>query len=465
MGLPTVVASHPVDASIGKIAPLLLVDQDRCQRPGNVLGIRGFDQNTVAAVGHDIHRPAVVGGHDRQTAGRGLDQGDAERLHQRRVDENAMALGTDPVKLGDLGGEIMLFGNRQLTVKIVMIHLQQHIGEHLALVFFHGGDVAANACKNGQVGDGLQLRAGAVRLDQAADILAVIGPAQRQDKGFVGVDPEAVQFSEQGYADLLDFFAEQFAVELRVIKRIESIQVDTGRDHGKAIVAAVVVEAILLIDFLPGRGDNQFGPVDDFFLNLDPGRHLVLAVYSVFAEPFPEEFFLLASAQRMTGEDKVRVKGVGQPHRNIARIGIVAVKHIRGPRLRFDKSNHPGDELFQVRPEQLLSDVLFAAELHAHDTDFVRDLLDGLAVVFGYRLVVYQPGHQINLGDLIAFTQGPGQFQHIFDLAAGVGITAQFGGLRANQPVNAEELNVETLLHKNFSPVVSRRLLQDNGSI
>ena len=88
MGLPGIMPPHPRDAMTSSPLPGLIVSQQFQQ--GTVDGglVQRIHQHAILAVGDDIHRPAVLGGHHRQSAGGGLQDGQAEGFRQCRVDEH-----------------------------------------------------------------------------------------------------------------------------------------------------------------------------------------------------------------------------------------------------------------------------------------------------------------------------------------------------------------------------------------
>lgn len=72
--------------------------------------------------------------------------------------------------------------------------------------------------------------------------------------------------------------------------------------------------------------------------------------------------------------------------------------------------------------------------------------------IFGGDLgIVDLARHQINPAYIRMFCQGPGEFDHVFCLAAGIGIAAEFQIMAAYQAVYADQGNIETSFRSNNS--------------
>ncbi len=86
---PRIVLARSRDAVVRPFVPLFRFGQRSQQGVFDRLVIQRIDQQSVLAIGNDVARPAVVGGHDRQPGGARFQQRQSERFGQRRVDEHA----------------------------------------------------------------------------------------------------------------------------------------------------------------------------------------------------------------------------------------------------------------------------------------------------------------------------------------------------------------------------------------
>jgi hypothetical protein len=121
------------------------------------------------------------------------------------------------------------------------------------------------------------------------------------------------------------------------------------------------------------------------------------------------------------------------------------MKDVRDP-ADFDLDIPEGfiDELVKMRPEKFLADIAPATALDPDYPGLFGKGFDLPAIIFGNFFVIDDPGHQINPVNPGLFSETPGQFQNIFHLTAGIGITTKFGSLSPDQPMNTEQLYVKT---------------------
>jgi hypothetical protein len=93
---------------------------------------------------------------------------------------------------------------------------------------------------------------------------------------------------------------------------------------------AVIIEAVLFVDLLLCRSNDQIGFLDNLFFPVNTGRHFIMAVNPLFAQIISQQLGLLVTPHGMPGKYQRRVKGGCQLHGDIACISVVAVKDIRG---------------------------------------------------------------------------------------------------------------------------------------
>ena len=263
MRVPTVMAPHAEHTAARPFAPLRPIVQRVVQGCRDCASVQRVDQDAVVTVRHNILRAAVFGGDDGQTACRRLDQRQPERLGQGRVDENAAPPCRQAVQVRHIVGGMML-GQRDLAPQVVTVYGKQQVGKHLLLRFLQFADVVAIARHDDQIGGALQVGILPVSGDQALQVLARIRPAQCQYHGLVGLGQEFVYH-------VLDV-----AVQYLAARRREARGVRPGRNYRAEFRVVVLVQAVLLADFLPGAGHDHGGMAQQRFLGSDAPREVEL---------------------------------------------------------------------------------------------------------------------------------------------------------------------------------------------
>jgi hypothetical protein len=120
--------------------------------------------------------------------------------------------------------------------------------------------------------------------------------------------------------------------------------------------------------------------------------------------------------------------------RHVTGIRVVPVNGIRQPVVSLGELDRLVHEFIQVGPEQLFSDVFAPAALDADNPELVVHRLYGHPVIVGHAVVVDEPRHQVDLPDLRVPAQLTAELQHVFDLAAGIGIAPQLDVLPRINP-------------------------------
>ena len=215
------------------------------------------------AIAGDIARPAILGRDDREVAGSGLDQGQSERFGQRGIGEYTAAGGCQTVEDRYII-LLMLFRIGHLAIQVILVNGQQQVGEYFLRPAAHFTDIIPGTGNDHQVGDSLQLNGLAIYLQQGAQVLALVRSRHRQDDRFVRVIEKTRQF--------LPHRTEQ----LTAVWREKQIQFRAwGNDH-HIFRLIVLVQAVLLVDFLVGTGDHQVRNTQYILLSLDAPGNIIL---------------------------------------------------------------------------------------------------------------------------------------------------------------------------------------------
>ncbi len=112
-----------------------------------------------------------------------------------------------------------------------------------------------------------------------------------------------------------------------------------------------------------------------------------------------------------------------RPH--IAGIGVVGVDPIGQPVLAQQALHQRIGQFIQERPKQFLAQVAPGPEGQTQDRQIRGNALGGTGVIRRDAPIGHQAGHHIHAVHLGTGRQGPGQFEHVGGLAAGVGIATQ----------------------------------------
>ena len=278
-----------------------------------------------------------MGGDNRQTGGRRFEQREPEGFGQGGIDKDAPSFGGDPVEFGHLVLEVVFFRNRHFTVKVELVHQQQHVGENISFIFLHQLDVFAEPGKNGQVGHGLQLQVMAVGLDQPRDVLALVRSAKGENKRAVRMHEETVEFLKHGGSGVHSFLAPLGLRQQVMVEGVELVDVQAGRYDVEVWNLPVAVHSVLLFDFLAGARYNQVGAFQHIFFSVDPLVDLVLPDDVALRHAFVEQFLFFAPSKRVSGVNERDSEKARQLHGNVAGIRIVAVHQVRNGVFALDK--------------------------------------------------------------------------------------------------------------------------------
>src|SRR5690554_1764686 len=436
---PRVVLLGPEHPVLRAGLPQLLVDQQLLQRGADLGLVVGVHEDAVPAVPHHVVGPPEVGGNDRQAAGRRFYQGNAEVLHQRRVDEHAAPVSGYAVQLGDVRLGVVLLGQRQLAVQVMLVHQQQQLGQHLALVVVHGLDVLAHAREDDQVGQRLQLRVGAVSLDEAGDVLAAVGPADGQDDGLLGLRDEAGYLLAHAVGRLLLLLAAIEVGVVLVVVGVEALQVYAGWHHAVVGRLVGIVELVPGLDLVFRGGDDLIRLPQRLLLYAYALVHGVLLADLLLSHAGPLQRARLVASQRVTRDEERHPEVLGQPLGHVGAVGVMAVHHVGRAAALLVEADGVLQVLVQVRVEELLAHVTGGAALQPDYAGVGSYGLGRLGVVIVVVRIVYEARQEVHALDALAPSQLLGQLHDVLRLPARVGVASQLEVVRTDQAVDADE--------------------------
>ena len=194
-------------------------------------------------VADNIDRAAVLRGHQRQAGCRRFQQRQPERFGERRIDKHATRTRHQPINFRHLVGAVML-RQRHLTIEIIGINGNQQIGQHRARTLVEIADVIAVTGDNQQIRPLAQTRMLGIGFDQRDDIFAMIGARERQNQRFIRFIEKPLDFLGKGRR------------RIAVSRRMELLEIRARRNHAHPLRQVIIVETILLFDFVVRTGDD-----------------------------------------------------------------------------------------------------------------------------------------------------------------------------------------------------------------
>ena len=106
------------------------------------------------------------------------------------------------------------------------------------------------------------------------------------------------------------------------------------------------------------------------------------------------------------------------------------------------------DKRIKMRPEDFFAQITAGPTGDTYDAGigitFTEDF-QRLGVIIIHLGVKHLPGKQVHLADLRVLRQSSRQFDYIFGLSAGIRITAQFQVVATNQPMYADQHDVQAI--------------------
>jgi len=179
MGIPAEVPTDGLNPVVTPTAPTGAITAGQFQGLLKCPGIGDVRQKTVVATVLDVPWTAIVGGHHRQTTGRGLQKGESEGFGQRRVHKQPPTTRRPAIKGRNLGTAV-LFGIGHLAIEIKAIHQIEHLLEHIALLLLELTRVIPTAQHKHQVVTLPQHRRLTKGFHQSGNVLAPHRTGNRQ---------------------------------------------------------------------------------------------------------------------------------------------------------------------------------------------------------------------------------------------------------------------------------------------
>jgi len=142
MCIPAVGATDGCQTVVAPAPPATSIHSGQLQRLLQGAEVGDIHQAAIGAALQNLARTAIIGGHQRQAAGRGLQQGEPEGLGERRVHEHP----TQPSRPAVQGRHLiaaMLLGVGNTTVKIETVDEFEQLLKQLTLRVFQGAGIVA----------------------------------------------------------------------------------------------------------------------------------------------------------------------------------------------------------------------------------------------------------------------------------------------------------------------------------
>ena len=216
---------------------------------------------------------------------------------------------------------------------------------------------------------------------------------------------------------------------------MELAAVHAGGNHLGEVRPEAAVSAVLAVTLLGRAGHHQMGMGQGQLLGIDALGHGVLLLDLPDLQACGHQPPALFPAQGMAREHQGDAQPAAQEGAHIAGVGVVGMDPVGQPGLGQQPFAERVSQLLEMGPEQLLAQVAGRTEGNALDRGAGGDRLARAGVVGGDPAVTDQTGDHLHPIHLRTGSQGPGQFEHVGGLAAGVRIAAQFEVTGSQQPV------------------------------
>ena len=177
----------------------------------------------------------------------------------------------------------------------------------------------------------------------------------------------------------------------------------------------------------------------------DPPGHLIAGFDGVVIKTAFEKPTAFFVAQGVTGKNHRHPKQQRQAGRRQTSVRVVAVDDVGHASHDAKMPGNKIDELFNPTPKAFLSQIAAGAEWNPDDEGVFGDLLAGPGVIVVDFWVVDQASQQIDAAHAGISRERFGELDDVGRLAAGVGVGAEFEVFPANQPVETDENDVESI--------------------
>ncbi len=158
---------------------------------------------------------------------------------------------------------------------------------------------------------------------------------------------------------------------LPVAWRVKLLQIGAWWNNHHAFRIIVIVESVLLLNFILRAGDHQVGVGQRLLLCIDAARNVVGVLDLIARQPPGQQPFALVPAQRMPRMDEWNSQLVGEPHPNVAGIGIVTVHQLWHAGLVVEPIEQVVREAVKVIPQLLLWKIFVRSGIDADDAHFL----------------------------------------------------------------------------------------------
>ena len=157
-------------------------------------------------------------------------------------------------------------------------------------------------------------------------------------------------------------------------------KIGSGWNDPHALGLIIIVEFILLFDFLVRTGYDQFRCTQRIFLGVDTARHVVALLNIIALHAVRKKASAFYPAQRMTGVHQRYAQHVCNACSDITGIGIMRMHNVRRAAQIAQIIQGPVRETVQKVPKLLLGDIFLRAGIQAHDVDLAGNLFIGTGV-------------------------------------------------------------------------------------
>ena len=199
----------------------------------------------------------------------------------------------------------------------------------------------------------------------------------------------------------------------------------------------------MLIDLVIGTGYHQVGVGEHIFLGIYTPIDVVGLFDTFSGEAGGKKSLSFVPAQRMPGVDERNTELVGLFYTHITSIGIVTVYQGREPHPLDQPIRQVVGKGVEVVPQLLFRYIFFWSAVYANDPGALAERLFSLRVILADRGIHNPPGNQVDSVDLGMLCQCHGKIHHIFRLAAGVRVAAQFQFMPTDKTVDAQHANIQ----------------------
>ena len=201
--------------------------------------------------------------------------------------------------------------------------------------------------------------------------------------------------------------------------------IHTGRDDFSLVSTELPITAVLMIGFLTGAGDHEFGLGQGLFLGLNPAADGIGLIDLFSIATSGHQSSQLLPTQGVAGEDKGKTQSLTDQSTHKTGIGVVSMDPVDRPTWLREVLHQLVGQIFQMGPKQLLAEITLGSKWKSKNARARGNGLNRLAVGHIHPTVMDQTGDHVDLLNLGALSQAANQIEHIQRLATGIGITTE----------------------------------------